>query len=260
MTTPKKRALVTGASSGIGTALCRLLKEKGYDLVVTGRDEERLNAIAKEVEGTPIVADLSTPAGRSSLIAEMEDHCPDLLVNNAGYGLYGEVLSRPSKDWLEMIEVNVKALTELTTEGARLMVDRGIKGTIMNVSSVAAFFPFPHFATYAATKGYVNQFSEAVDHELRPKGVRVLAACPGQVATRFRSRAGGTAEVDTSKQLLPVVMTPEYAAEQVWLQLQSNKPIRIFNLLYRVLQKAQALAPKQLLLKRLSANITSRHP
>ncbi|MBI2809858.1 MAG: SDR family NAD(P)-dependent oxidoreductase, partial [Candidatus Melainabacteria bacterium] len=177
-------ALVTGASSGLGKALAYALAEQGIPLILVARN---VSAIPKDLK-VPVeifACDLSDPKERRRLSERVRTIRPDLIINNAGFGLYGPVLSHTLDANAEMIRVNIDALLELTYEGAQALVAAGEKGTIVNISSAAAFTSYPTFAVYAASKAFVNNFSEGLEAELRPKGVRVLTVCPGPIATDF---------------------------------------------------------------------------
>lgn len=191
-----KRALVTGASSGIGVALARELAALGASLVITARREDRLAALAEElrrdhgVEVDVEAADLADSAAPEKLHAATEGagKSVDILVNNAGLGAYTQFNDSPWKRHATVIGVNITALTELCRLFAPNMVTRG-HGYIMNVGSMAAWLPMPGFAVYAASKVYVRNFSEALDYELSGKGVRVIVVNPGGTATEFMEAA-----------------------------------------------------------------------
>ena len=184
-------ALVTGASSGIGLEISRVLAPMVDRLVVTGRQVEALRDLEQElgdiVEVEVIVADLSTESGVDSLIGEAGD--VDLLVNNAGYGLYGRLVDQDPDGVLGIVDVNVRALTRLGHHYAAKMKARG-EGRILNVASIAAFQPGPGLAVYCASKAYVLSLSRAMSAELRGSGVTVTALCPGYVETGFQSTSG----------------------------------------------------------------------
>jgi short-subunit dehydrogenase len=186
-------ALVTGASSGLGEEFALQLAPRVGHLVLVARREallldlaERILADAPGVEISVFAVDLSKPRERERLAAELAGRglAPDLLVNNAGMGDYGDFAAA---DWAKlesMIRLNVEALTHL----AHLLVPgmiRAGRGAVMNVSSLASLLPIPDFAVYAATKAYVTSFSEALRIELREHGIPVLAVCPGPVHTGF---------------------------------------------------------------------------
>ncbi|MFT4553842.1 MAG: short-subunit dehydrogenase [Chlamydiales bacterium] len=251
-------ALVTGATSGIGEALCHLLAEKGINILATGRNTERLShlrdALKSKVQVVTHVCDLGKPEERSTLISLIHEHTPDLVINNAGSGLHGQALAFETSAQMDILELNGNAVLELSLESARALVSKERKGVIMNVSSVAAFFPFPNLSVYAASKTFVNAFSESFDWEMRDYGIRVLASCPGVVATRFRERANPGI---LSHQNNPMdVMTVEFAAEEIWNQIISQKPVRIFDWRYRMSQFFSLVCPnwflKSLLKKRMN--------
>jgi len=192
----KKTALVTGASSGIGAAIAKNLAGRGYDCVLTARRTDRLEALAKELESAHGVAakvvasDLGERAGASGLIAKVADLGAqvDVLVNNAGFGVYGAFVDQDALRVGQMIELNMVALTTLTQHYAREMVRRK-GGRVLQVSSIGAYQPSPLYAVYSATKSYVLSFSEALNHELRGTGVSVSTVCPGLTATEFHEVA-----------------------------------------------------------------------
>lgn len=240
-----KLALVTGASSGIGEALCRLLASKGIDLLISGRNTERLLTLKQQLEADVFVsvvpAELTDPEERKRLIEKIRENVPDLVINNAGLGCYGPVLQREMSELQHVIDVNCSAVMELAAEAARCLICAGKKGTILNVSSAGALQPYPYFAVYVASKAFVNQFSESFDYECRPYGVRVLASCPGQVATRFRERAGGRIRSGTRGTM---VMSADFAAREIWKQIERGQPLRVFNGLYRLLTRLASWAPR----------------
>src|SRR3990172_4512666 len=190
---PKKfqLALVTGATSGLGRVLCLELARRGIALLLSGRQRAALEKLKGQLSVPCHIheGDLTLAASRHTLIAMIHDLCPDLVINNAGFGLYGEALTHSTEEQLEIIELNVKTLTEITLEAARTLIAKKREGTIVNISSAAGYFVYPSFNLYAASKGYVTAFSEALDSEVAKYNVRVLTVCPGQMATSFRQRA-----------------------------------------------------------------------
>ena len=255
-------ALVTGASSGIGTALCELLASKKINLIINGRNKAKLNELASrlrhDVNVTVVTADLAHPKERAELIETIYGAVPDLVINNAGFGLYGEALSYETQSQLEILEVNGNAVLDLTLEASRALISADKKGVIMNISSAAAMQIFPYLAIYAASKALVNHFSESLDFELQPYGIRVLATCPGMVETQFRVRAGG---FPSPKQSHPSVMSPTFAAQEIWEQIEKRKPLRVFNWKYRLATfLTRYLLPKRWVAKSIQKRISSRHP
>lgn len=193
----KKTAIVTGASSGIGEHVARLLAERGYDLVIVARRLERLEKLKSEIERkhqvavTALKLDLGVPGAAEILHTQTEGAGIEIevLINNAGFGTQGHFPEIPWAKTAEQIQLNVVALTELTWRFAAPMKARR-RGFILNVASIGAYMPVPGYATYAAGKAYVRNFSEAVAHELRGTGVRVCCLCPGPTETEFIEVAG----------------------------------------------------------------------
>lgn len=192
---PELRALVTGASSGIGAAFARRLHQRGERLVLVARRSERLAELAAELGGEAVAAtvalDLSDPAAPASLARELESRglAVDLLVNNAGLGHAGRFAEAPPERVREMLELNARCAVELTRLFLPGMLARG-RGRIINVASTAALQPVPYLAVYAASKALVLSFSEALAVELAGTGVSVQALCPGLTATEFQRVAG----------------------------------------------------------------------
>lgn len=201
-----KTALVTGASSGIGMDLARLLAAEGCNLVLVARRREPLEALAAELLGASpvrvevLIADLALPGAAESLVERLDRAGLgiDLLVNSAGFGLSGAFLATDMATEREMVQLNVVTLLELTKLVGRRMAARG-GGRILNVASTAAFQPGPLMSVYYASKAFVLSFSEALSEELRGTGVSVTTLCPGPTRTQFQDRAdlGGTRLVNT---------------------------------------------------------------
>ena len=190
-------ALVTGASSGLGADFARELAARGCHVVVVARREDRLKQLAGELETrhgvqTRVVAlDLGAPDAARELFDRLraDGVAVDVLVNNAGFGVYGPLLEI---DWArehQMLELDIVALVHLTKLFAAEMAARG-SGWVLQVASIGAFQPTPTYASYSAAKSFVLSFGEAIAHELRPKGVRVCTVCPGVTATEFLAVAG----------------------------------------------------------------------
>jgi len=208
-----RRALITGASSGIGVAFARALKARGERLVLVARRRDRLEALAAELGEDPasvLVADLAAADGAQRVAAEVgrrgfEIH---LLVNNAGVGHTARFHEQASDRIASMLDVNVRAVVDMTRAFLPAMVARG-RGHVLNVASNAAFQPVPFLAVYAATKAFVLSFSEGLSTELKGTGVGVLAVCPGLTRTEFLEVA------ETHTQGLLVDRMPAMTAEDV---------------------------------------------
>lgn len=188
--------LITGASAGIGQALAHVFAKHGHELVLVARREQLLACLADEIGATgaprPTVLradvsriDAARRIGEALTASGLE---PEIVVNNAGFGLLGPAATLDRDEQLAMIDLNVRALTDLSLAFVESL--QRYKGGILNVASVAAFMPGPGMAVYFATKAYVLAFSEALHQELAPRGVRVTALCPGPVPTEFQARAG----------------------------------------------------------------------
>lgn len=183
-------AVVTGAGSGIGLEIARELRSRGYSILASSRHEHELSAVASELGCDTFAADLSERSGTAALCDRIDalGSAPDVHVNCAGLGAWGEHLSLDPSRIDATIAVNVAALTTLTTHVARKMAARG-EGRVLNVASTAAFQPVPMFAVYGATKHYVRAFSEALAEELAQSNVTVTVLYPGPTRTPFVSAA-----------------------------------------------------------------------
>ncbi len=189
----RERALVTGASSGIGREIARVLGAQGCDLVITARRRAPLEALAEElasahgIEVKVVISDLTDEVGVENVIKESDE--VDILVNNAGFGFMGQHANLDQAGQLNMIDLNVRALTHLARHYSAVMKARG-SGRILNVASVAGYQPGPNMAVYCATKAYVLSYTRALHAELKRSKVSVTALCPGFVATGFQEVAG----------------------------------------------------------------------
>jgi short-subunit dehydrogenase len=185
-------ALITGASSGIGTAFAVELAARSYNLILVARSEDKLQRLAQQLQGEyniqteVIVADLTVPGATQSVYGQVQQKglSVNLLVNNAGFGDYGAFTARELSRQLEMIQLNVTALVELTYLFLPAMQQLG-SGGIINLSSLAGFQPLPYLSVYAATKAFVLSFSEALWAENKYSGVKILALCPGPTESDF---------------------------------------------------------------------------
>lgn len=244
--------LVTGASGGIGEALAWQFAQAGSDLVLVARSEDKLNALAKKIEerhtvrATVIACDLSEEGSVQRLVAKVkaENLTVDVLVNNAGYGLTGAFSELPLEEQLNMLRLNVVALTELTGAFWPNMIDRG-RGGVLNVSSLAGFTPTPFLAVYAATKAYVLAFSESLWEEARGTGVKVSCLCPGTTESGFHDRAG-TSEVPSGQMAR---MSAERVARIAYEGFQSDRRVVVPGALNRLTRRLLSLTPPPLLFK-----------
>ena len=190
--------MITGASSGIGRDMAVTLSHMGYDLILVARSEKALEEIKKQLNTDVkiIVKDLSKLENVKEVFKLTKKYDIDLLINNAGYGIFGSFDETNLDDELNMIDVNVKALHILTKLYLKDMKKRD-SGTILNVASSAAFFPGPLLSSYYASKSYVYKLSLAINEELNrcKSNVKISVLCPGPVATNFNNRAGVTFSV-----------------------------------------------------------------
>jgi short-subunit dehydrogenase len=188
----KPATLITGASSGLGAEFARQCAARGERVVLVARRKDRLERLAEEIGGAEIIAaDLSEPGAGTKVVAEAmtRDLWIRTLINNAGFGLIGKFERLSIARQLEMIDLNVRALTNLSYVVLNDMRLRG-EGAILNVASTAAFQPGPKMAVYFATKAFVLSFTEALHEELKPDGIKVSCLCPGPTRTEFGEVAG----------------------------------------------------------------------
>lgn len=243
-----RRALVTGASTGLGAVFASTLARQGYDLVIVARNEALLEALAGRLHDSHgctvqvIAADLTRPAALRAVEMQLaHDGAFDLLINNAGFGTVGPFATLDPEREAEEIQLNVVALMRLTRAALPGMIARGYGG-IINVSSMSAFVPGPYDATYGATKAFVNSFTESLHEELRGTGVRVQALCPGFTYTEFQQRAG----IDVSAVPAFVWMTPEAVVEASLAALQRGHVVCVPGLGNRLLAWLISAAPRAL--------------
>ncbi len=212
----RRVTLITGASGGIGAELARVFARHGHDLALVARSHAKLEALADEIaaSGRPrplvLVFDLIERGAATQIAAALEaaGAAPEILVNNAGFGLAGESAFLDPAEQLAIVDLNIRAVVEITL--GFLPAIRAARGKILNVASVAAYFPGgPGMAVYYASKSFVLAFSLALHQELRSHGVVVSALCPGYTKTDFQARAGFGANMDLSR--LPASTAMEVA-------------------------------------------------
>lgn len=246
-------ALVTDASSGLGEAIARLFAKKRIPLILTGRDPERLKTVARSLSAEFLAADLVK--NRALLLELIRDRKPDLVVNNAGFSLYGPALLHPTSSQMGILEVNANAALEIALEAARALQSQKRPGVIVNISSAAGELPFPNMAVYAASKAFLTSFSKSFDAEMRPFGIRVLAALPGQIATPFAERAS----LGSFRQRRSLfTMSPEYVAQKIWDQIEQGKGVSVIDWRYRLALMLARLTPRCWLEKALGRSISRR--
>jgi short-subunit dehydrogenase len=220
----KKVALITGSSGGIGLEFARIFAREGYDLALVARNEQKLNELAAELKtkhGTETIVirkDLNESSAPGEIYEALKGVTVEALVNNAGFATYGAFATLDLSRELEMMQVNMVALTHLTKLFLPPMLERH-SGKILNVASTAAFQPGPLMAVYYATKAYVLSFSEAIAQEVRDQGVTVTALCPGPTATGFQKAA----DMERSKLVQSGLMDGRSVAEAGYQALMQGK-------------------------------------
>ncbi|MEU7925882.1 SDR family oxidoreductase [Micromonospora sp. NPDC049801] len=248
-TTPERRALITGATAGIGAAFARRLAADGWHLVLVARDADRLAAMATELgarhghDVQTLPADLSTDDGCATVEQRLASDAPvHLLVNNAGISLNKPFLRSTAEDEARLLRLNVHAVMRLTLAALRPMTERR-DGAVINVSSVAGFGAVMPGSTYSASKAWVTNFSESVGQSARPFGVRVMALCPGYTRTEFHERAG----INMSKTPNWMWLRAEDVVEEGLRDLRKGKLVSVPAWKYKVAVAGLRHAPRRLL-------------
>jgi short-subunit dehydrogenase len=239
--------LITGASSGIGRELARCFAADGSRLILVARKRHALEALSEELkrayktQSEVVPTDLSEPAAPARLFSYLENHGTkvDVLVNNAGFGARGEFAQLPLARQLEMVQVNMTALTHLSRLFLPGMLARG-HGGVINVASLAAFQAGPGMAVYYASKAYVLSLSEAMAEELRGTGVTVTAVCPGPTETNFAAAAGGQSIRLFKRQ----GMSAPAVAELGYRAFRRGRVVVVTGLLNRTMALCTHLAPR----------------
>lgn len=237
-------AVITGASSGIGRELAYRFADLGYDLIIIARREDRLLEIKKDLETKAIrvdilLHDLEKLDECEKLFSEIKDKEISVFINNAGYGLYGFSLKNSTEKEFNMIDLNIKSLHFLTKKMSEIIK----AGTIINISSMAAFLPTPLLASYAASKAYVSSYSEALNHELKMsnKDVRIMTVYPGPVKTEFNQVANASPKMKG--------LTVEKCVNDIMKGFKHKKSSVIPGLKMKMLRFFIRFSPKFLLLK-----------
>ena len=245
-------ALITGASVGIGHELARQFARGGYDLVLVARSEDKLKTVAAEmrtlgVRADYITSDLAKPEAPLALFADVRnrDLNVDVLVNNAGFGALGKFHELDPQRQLDMIQVNVTALVELTHLFLQGMVARNAGGGVLNVASTAAFQPGPHMAIYYASKAFVLSFSEAIAEELKNTPITVTALCPGPTHSEFRARAKMDDSPVFRSKLIPT-MTAAAVAKAGYQAFKRGKRVVVPGLVNKLAVQSNRIGPRSL--------------
>jgi len=252
--TSETAVLITGASSGFGVQFAKQLAALGYSLALVARREERLQELAKELTASygvtveVIPCDLTDPVARDALVDEVKSKDFKLvgLCNNAGFGTHSAVLTADPDRELQMLRLNVEALTDLTQKLLPEIVANS-PGAVLNVASTAAFNPLPKMAAYAATKSYVLAYSEALHVELQATGVSCTTLCPGPSATEF-SATTGDEELFTNVPKFMMV-APEKIVQQGVKGMLSGDRVVIPGLGSKALALAAKVLPRRVLIR-----------
>ena len=238
------KALVTGASSGIGRDLAIELSMYGYDLILVSRNKEKLEEVAKQINtNTKIIAmNLEDEDNCKKLYDELKNDDIDILVNNAGFGLKGEFVNADLDKEIRMIKTNITAVHILTKLFLKDMVEKN-KGTILNVASIAGFMPGPLMSTYYSTKAYVVRLSEAIKEELKQKksNVQISVLCPGPVDTNFNKVSGADFKVKS--------LSSQYVAKYTIKKMFKGKFIIVPGTAIKALRPLAKIMPNNLIMK-----------
>jgi uncharacterized protein len=243
-------ALITGASSGIGHEFALLCARAGYDLILVARNRAALASLAERchlehgVDAQVCVADLSQHAAPAELFAELQrlNVTVDLLVNDAGFAMQGPFVENETTALIDMLQVNIVALTHLTRLLLPGMVKRG-RGRILNMASIGSYMPGPLMAGYFASKAYVLSLSEALANELHGTGVTVTALCAGPTRTKFAQRA----RLTESRAFRGSLMEPADVARAGFVAMMRGRQVLITGLKLRLQMLPTPLLPRRLL-------------
>jgi uncharacterized protein len=249
---PEKYAIVTGASCGIGYELAKILARDGKNIVIIARSQDKLEDLKREIEnkhGTKVkvlAKDLADPKAPPEIFSELEKEkiYVDVLVNNAGFGVYGMFLETDLQEEMDMIQVNAASLIHLTKLFLKGMV-RDKSGYILNAASLCAFLPTPLEAVYCSTKAFVLHFSEALANELQGTGVSVTCLCVGLARTGFQKRA----HMENCRVAKRKMMDAATVAEAGYKALKKGKLIEIPGLVYKFAPVFARFAPRNVVTK-----------
>ncbi|MCF3933608.1 SDR family oxidoreductase [Acuticoccus sp. M5D2P5] len=258
MSTQRPLVLVTGASSGIGEAFAKIIAADGCDLLLVARRTERLDALKAEIGGEThtLPLDITAPGAGDELDAELArlGRPVDILVNNAGFGKAGPFAGSDRADQLGMVDLNVRALVDLTHRYLPGMVERRTGG-VLNVASTAAFQPGPNVAVYYASKAFVLSFSEALSEEVRGSGVTISALCPGPTHSEFGAISG----MATHRVFRPSFLkTSEAVARQGWAGFRAGRRVVVTGALNKMTAAGGRVLPKGVVLRMVKRLQTDR--
>lgn len=236
-------ALVTGASSGIGKEICKYLDSLGYSIIMASRNKEKLEELRESLKNKSkiVVIDLNDMSSLKNLYVVSKNHDIDILVNCAGFGMFGEFTETDLNQELNMIDVNIKALHVLTKLFLKDMKKKN-KGYILNVSSSASFYPGPLMSTYYSTKAYVTSLTKAINFELKKNksNIKVSCLCPGPVDTNFNNVAGVKFSVKP--------LSSDYVAKYAIDKMFKGKTVIIPGFKMKLVKFLSRFAPDKLIL------------
>lgn len=249
-------AVITGASSGLGREFAKIAAQKGYRVLLVARNLHALEVVSRDLrtETHLLQLDLTSAGAVDQISGWLSDReiVPEIVINNAGFGAFGETLEMDEAMLKKMIRLNVTALTSLSVRMGRRMVRQG-RGHIMNIASTAAFQPCPYLGVYGATKAYVLSFTEALAQELHGTGVTATAYCPGPTRTQFGLNAGLKADnpFDT------LATDPSGVAKQAWHCMMQGRPVAVHGWRNRFGTWLSAFMPR-VVARRVSAGLLKK--
>lgn len=245
----ERRALITGASAGIGEALAREFARNGFNLVLVARRADKLESLAREIESQHGVevrmhaCDLLDPGAPLGLFQSCRGLEIDVLINNAGVVYHGDFVDQQPSSIDSIVHLNIAALSQLCRLFLKPMLERG-RGRIMNVTSTSAFHPYPTMAVYAASKAYILSFSEAIALEVAGTGVAVTAFCPGGTDTQMALDSFGEDVVHGSWTSGLMMMSPEECARHGYRACMSGRVIQVPGVVNQIFNTIGRMQPR----------------
>jgi short-subunit dehydrogenase len=231
-----KLALITGATSPLGQTLAIHLAQYSIRLCLTGRQSGLLKDLQENLSSLTQVEileiDLLNPHERQHLTTWIEHNVPDLVINNAGMGLYGKALSHSIENQLDILHLNAHALLDISLHAAKALKEHLKGGTIVNISSATDCLIYPTLSVYSASKAFVTSFSQSFDIEMQPYSIRILASCPGSIATNFQKNASKNYFHDAHSH----AMSCERATKEILYQIRKDKKVHTFSHTTKILR------------------------